>query len=85
MSTKILRSGGRNLSFEGPKTWASAPERPEKDRFGQAPTSRKLAEVDLDGLFARFVRDENLLWHFASFYFIVYFINSALLLAVWRF
>lgn len=32
-----LETGGRNLSFEGSKTWASAPERPEKDRFGQDP------------------------------------------------
>ena len=23
--------GGRNASSEGPKTWASAPERPEKE------------------------------------------------------
>ena len=34
---RLLGAGGRNLSFEGPKTWASAPERPEKDRFGQDP------------------------------------------------
>ncbi|MBR3180209.1 primosomal protein N' [Candidatus Saccharibacteria bacterium] len=30
-------AGGRNPFFEGPKTWASAPERPEKKRFGQDP------------------------------------------------
>ena len=29
--------GDRNASFEGPKTWASAPERPEKKAFGQDP------------------------------------------------
>ena len=29
--------GGRNVSFEGPKTWASAPERPEKETLGQDP------------------------------------------------
>ena len=33
----LLGAGGRNLSSEGPKTWASAPERPEEDRFGQDP------------------------------------------------
>ena len=31
----IMGVVGRNLSFEGPKTWPSGPERPEKDRFGQ--------------------------------------------------
>ena len=30
-------AGGRNPFFEGPKTWASAPERPEKKGFGQDP------------------------------------------------
>ncbi|MBP5512873.1 S-adenosylmethionine:tRNA ribosyltransferase-isomerase [Candidatus Saccharibacteria bacterium] len=39
----IQGAGGRNLSFEGPKTWASAPERPEKDRFGQDPCPRIVA------------------------------------------
>ncbi len=33
----LLGGGGRNTSFEGPKTWASAPERPEKEVFGQDP------------------------------------------------
>ncbi|MBR2544528.1 UvrD-helicase domain-containing protein [Candidatus Saccharibacteria bacterium] len=33
----LLGGGGRNTSFEGPKTWASAPERPEKEAFGQDP------------------------------------------------
>ena len=32
-----LLEGGRNGSFEGPKTWASAPERPEKEPSGQDP------------------------------------------------
>lgn len=32
------RTGGRNTFFEGPKTWASAPERPEKKVFGQDPS-----------------------------------------------
>ena len=30
-------AGGRNDSFEGPKTWPSGPERPEKESFGQDP------------------------------------------------
>ena len=34
---RSVSGGGRNVSFEGPKTWASAPERPEKETFGQAP------------------------------------------------
>ena len=33
-----VRKGGRNVSFEGPKTWPSGPERPEKETFGQDPT-----------------------------------------------
>ncbi len=33
----VIRGGGRNGSFEGPKTWASAPERPEKEPFDQDP------------------------------------------------
>ena len=33
----LLGGGGRNTSFEEPKTWASAPERPEKEVFGQDP------------------------------------------------
>lgn len=33
----LLGGGGRDTSFEGPKTWASAPERPEKEVFGQDP------------------------------------------------
>ncbi len=33
----IVGEGGQNASFEGPKTWASAPERPEKEAFGQDP------------------------------------------------
>ncbi len=33
----LLGGGGRNTSFEGTKTWASAPERPEKEAFGQDP------------------------------------------------
>ena len=35
---KVL-SGGQNTSSEGPKTWASAPERPEEEVSGQAPTA----------------------------------------------
>ena len=35
---KVL-SGGQNASSEGPKTWASAPERPEEEASGQAPTA----------------------------------------------
>ena len=31
------RGGGRKVSSEGPKTWASAPERPEEETFGQDP------------------------------------------------
>jgi len=31
-------TGGRNASSEGPKTWASAPERPEEEAFGQDPS-----------------------------------------------
>ena len=30
-------TGGQSPFFEGPKTWASAPERPEKKGFGQDP------------------------------------------------
>ena len=30
-----------------------------------------LAEIDLDGLFARFVRNYDLLWHIASFLFLL--------------
>ena len=43
-----------------------------------------LAEVNLDGLLARFVRDYDLLWHIASFLFICCFcfINSARPLAI---
>ena len=33
----LLGGGGRNTSFEGPKTWASAPERPEEEVLGQDP------------------------------------------------
>lgn len=33
----LLGGGGRNTFFEGPKTWASAPEWPEKEVFGQDP------------------------------------------------
>ena len=33
-----LGGGGQNASSEGPKTWASAPERPEEEAFGQAPS-----------------------------------------------
>ena len=33
----VIRGGGRNGSFEGPKTWASAPERPKKEPFDQDP------------------------------------------------
>ena len=36
-------ASGRYLSFEGPKTWANALERPEKDRFGQDPRPRIVA------------------------------------------
>ncbi len=31
-------TGGRNTFFEGPKTWPSGPERPEKKVFGQDPS-----------------------------------------------
>ncbi len=52
-AVNTTRSGDRNASFEGPKTWASAPwdadelrsnapERPEKEAFGQDPTVRVL-------------------------------------------
>ncbi|MBR0372817.1 TlyA family RNA methyltransferase [Candidatus Saccharibacteria bacterium] len=34
--TKV--TGGRNTFFEGPKTWPSGPERPEKKVFGQDPS-----------------------------------------------
>ncbi|MBR2543773.1 YchF family ATPase [Candidatus Saccharibacteria bacterium] len=34
---ELASEGGRNVSFEGPKTRASAPERPEKETFGQDP------------------------------------------------
>ena len=33
----VSSAGGRNGSFKGPKTWASASERPEKESFGQDP------------------------------------------------
>ena len=36
-------AGGRNDSFEGPKTWPSGPERPEKESFGQDPHPRIIA------------------------------------------
>ena len=38
----LLGGGGRNTSFEGPKTWASAPERPEKEVFGRDPHQMNL-------------------------------------------
>ena len=34
---ELASEGGRNVSFEGPKTRASASERPEKETFGQDP------------------------------------------------
>ena len=40
---KCIDAGGRNPSFEGPKTWPSGPERPEKDGFGQDPHRRIVA------------------------------------------
>ena len=36
--SKNIEEGGRNDSSEGPKTWASAPERPEEESFGQDPS-----------------------------------------------
>ena len=39
---------GRNDSFEGPKTWASAPERPEKEPFGH-----RLVIIDGKSVFYR--------------------------------
>ncbi|MBQ8156536.1 isoleucine--tRNA ligase [Candidatus Saccharibacteria bacterium] len=47
-----VRKGGRNVSFEGPKTWPSGPERPEKETFGQDPTheSRTLQKVIMNPL-----------------------------------
>ena len=36
----VSPTGGRNDSFEGPKTRASAPERPEKESFGQDPLAK---------------------------------------------
>ena len=33
----ISATGDRNVSSEGPKTWASAPERPEEEALGQDP------------------------------------------------
>ena len=35
--TGIIFAGDRNASFEGSKTWASAPERPEEEMLGQDP------------------------------------------------
>lgn len=51
---KVL-SGGQNASSEGPKTWASAPERPEEEVSGQAPTAEPtvlehIKGTDLAGL-----------------------------------
>ncbi|MBQ2672778.1 S-adenosylmethionine:tRNA ribosyltransferase-isomerase [Candidatus Saccharibacteria bacterium] len=40
---KLQSAGSRNVSFEGPKTWPSGPERPEKETFGQAPRPRIVA------------------------------------------
>lgn len=40
---KSADAGGQDLSFEGPKTRPSGPERPEKDRFGQDPHPRIIA------------------------------------------
>ena len=34
---ELASEGGQNVPFEGPKTRASAPERPEKETFGQDP------------------------------------------------
>lgn len=34
---RIKSGGGRDVSSEGPKTWASAPERPEEETSGQDP------------------------------------------------
>jgi isoleucyl-tRNA synthetase len=39
-------AGGRNASFEGPKTWPSGPERPEKEVFGQDPLAKKPAHLE---------------------------------------
>ena len=51
----VLGAGGRNLSFEGPKTWPSGPERPEKDRFGQDPRQKLYPlEIYVDGKFFRY-------------------------------
>ena len=35
------RTGGRYTFFEGPKTWPSGPERPEKKVFGQDPSTTR--------------------------------------------
>ena len=45
-----------------------------------------LAEVDLDGLLARFVRYYDLLWHIMLLFlfYVFIFINSAQPLAVWH-
>lgn len=51
----IFGAGGRNLSSEGPKTWASTPERPEEDRFGQDPYQKLYPlEIYVDGKFFRY-------------------------------
>ncbi|MBR0488347.1 cation-translocating P-type ATPase [Candidatus Saccharibacteria bacterium] len=52
--------GDRNASFEGPKTWASAPERPEKEAFGQdpRPISASMNRGARDGIFAN-LRDQR--------------------------
>ena len=34
---RAIGEGNQKTSFEGPKTWPSGPERPEKEVFGQAP------------------------------------------------
>ena len=48
---QLMSKGDRNASFEGPKTWASAPERPEKEAFGQDPCPQFLYAVVQGGTF----------------------------------
>ena len=59
LGTKTLEdvfcAGGRNSFFEGPKTWPSGPERPEKKGFGQAPHKKYYPlEIYVDGKFFRY-------------------------------
>ena len=40
---KLMILGNQKMPFEGPKTWPSGPERPEKKVFGQDPPQSNIS------------------------------------------